>query len=74
MPAHSRSKNGVAELVIGPRDFARARWLAYDPVVHAESPNTQKGRMDCRIKLALGAAEGRTRVSGNDAGESAVSE
>ena len=23
--------------------------------------------MDCRIKHALGAAEGRTRVSGNDA-------
>ena len=29
MPAHSRLKNGVAEPVIGPREFARARWLAY---------------------------------------------
>jgi hypothetical protein len=33
-----------------------------DPVVDAELPR----RMDCRIKHALGAAEGRTRVSGND--------
>jgi hypothetical protein len=29
MPAHSRSKNGVAEPVIGTRDFARSRWLIY---------------------------------------------
>ena len=30
---HSRSKNGVAEPVIGTRDFARSRWLAYDPAI-----------------------------------------
>jgi hypothetical protein len=34
MPGLSRSKDGVAELVIGPRDFARARWLAYVPGIH----------------------------------------
>src|SRR5690348_1566407 len=27
MPAHSRSKNGVAELVIGPATSGRTRWL-----------------------------------------------
>jgi hypothetical protein len=37
MPAHSRSKNGVAEPVIGPATSGRTRWLAYvaghpDPV------------------------------------------
>jgi hypothetical protein len=30
------------------------------------APFTRQGCMDCRIKLARGAAEGRTRVSGND--------
>ena len=34
MPAHSRLKNGVAEPVIGPREFARARWLAYVAGIH----------------------------------------
>ena len=34
MPAHSRLKNGVAEPVIGPRDFTRARWLAYVAGIH----------------------------------------
>jgi len=29
MPAHSRSKNGVAEPVIGPATSGRTRWLAY---------------------------------------------
>jgi hypothetical protein len=33
MPGHSRSKNGVASPVIGPR-FARTRWLAYVPAIH----------------------------------------
>jgi len=31
MPGHSRSKNGVAEPVIGPATSARTRWLAYVP-------------------------------------------
>jgi hypothetical protein len=31
MPGHSRSKNGVAELVIGPATSGRTRWLAYVP-------------------------------------------
>jgi hypothetical protein len=34
MPAHSRSKNGVAELVIGPATSGRARWLAYVAGIH----------------------------------------
>ena len=29
MAAHSRSKNGVAEPVIGPATSGRTRWLAY---------------------------------------------
>ncbi|HEX8828111.1 MAG TPA: hypothetical protein VF778_08365, partial [Xanthobacteraceae bacterium] len=29
MAGHSRSKNGVAELVIGQATSARTRWLAY---------------------------------------------
>jgi hypothetical protein len=29
MPAHSRSQNGVAELVIGPATSGGTRWLAY---------------------------------------------
>jgi hypothetical protein len=33
MAGHSRSKDGVGEPVIGPRDFARARWLAYVPAI-----------------------------------------
>jgi hypothetical protein len=28
MPGHSRSQNGVAELVIGPATSGRTRWLA----------------------------------------------
>jgi hypothetical protein len=34
MPAHSRSKNGVAELVIGPATSGRTRWLAYVAGIH----------------------------------------
>jgi len=34
MAGHSRSENGVAEPVIGTRDFARSRWLAYVPAIH----------------------------------------
>jgi len=30
---HSRSKNGVAELVIGPAISGRTRWLAYGPAI-----------------------------------------
>jgi hypothetical protein len=37
-----------------------------DPVAHADSPRARQCRMDCPIKHALGAAKGRTRVSGND--------
>jgi hypothetical protein len=37
MAGHSRSKNGVAEPVIGPR-YARTRWLACDPVIHVLGP------------------------------------
>jgi hypothetical protein len=44
MPAHSRSQNGVAELVIGPATSGRTRWLAY-----AGGP-CSGGAMDCRIK------------------------
>ncbi|MGA8649559.1 MAG: hypothetical protein WB677_02870 [Xanthobacteraceae bacterium] len=29
LPGHGRSKNGVAELVIGPATSGRTRWLAY---------------------------------------------
>jgi hypothetical protein len=28
-PKHGRSKNGIAELVIGPATFGRTLWLAY---------------------------------------------
>ena len=35
MPGHNRPKDGVAEPVIGTRDFARSRWLAYVPGIHA---------------------------------------
>jgi hypothetical protein len=35
MPGHSRPKDGVAEPVIGTRDFARSRWLAYVQSIHA---------------------------------------
>ena len=31
MPGHGRSKNGVAEPVIGPATLDRTRWLAYVP-------------------------------------------
>ena len=34
MPAHSRSKNGVAEPVIGPATSGRTRWLAYVAGIH----------------------------------------
>jgi hypothetical protein len=34
-PGLSRSKNGVAEPVIGPATSGRTRWLAYDRTVHA---------------------------------------
>ena len=34
MPGHSRSKNGVAEPVIGPATSGRTRWLAYVPGIH----------------------------------------
>jgi len=34
MPGHSRSKNGVAEPVIGPATLGRTRWLAYVPGIH----------------------------------------
>jgi hypothetical protein len=32
---HSRPKDGVAELVIGPATSGSTRWLAYDPAIHA---------------------------------------
>jgi hypothetical protein len=34
MPAHSRSKNGVAEPVIGPATSGRTRWLAHVGGIH----------------------------------------
>jgi hypothetical protein len=34
MPAHSRSKNGVVELVIGPATSGRTRWLACVAGIH----------------------------------------
>jgi ABC-type cobalamin transport system ATPase subunit len=34
MPADSRSKNGVAEPVIGPATAGRTRWLAYVAGIH----------------------------------------
>jgi len=34
MPGHSRSKNGVAEPVIGPVTSGRTRWLAYVPGIY----------------------------------------
>ena len=34
MARHSRPKDGVAELVIGPATSGRARWLAYVPAIH----------------------------------------
>jgi hypothetical protein len=37
MPAHSRSKNGFAELVIGPATLGRTRWLAYVAGIHVFS-------------------------------------
>jgi hypothetical protein len=43
---HSSWKNGVAEPVIGPATSDGTRWLAYDPVVHAEAQLT----MDCRVE------------------------
>ena len=41
---HSRSKNGVAELVIGPATSGRTRWLAYDSRIHAEVPHGLPGQ------------------------------
>ena len=35
MPVQSRSKNGVAEPVIGTRDLARSRWLADVAGIHS---------------------------------------
>jgi hypothetical protein len=35
---------------MGPATLGRTRWLAYDPVVHADSSKVRRGRMDCRIK------------------------
>jgi len=34
MPAHSRSQNGVAELVVGPATSGRTRWLAHVAGIH----------------------------------------
>jgi len=34
MPAHSRSENGIAELVVGPATSGRTRWLAYGAGIH----------------------------------------
>jgi len=34
MPGHSRSKNGVAEPVIGPATSGRTRWLGYVPGIY----------------------------------------
>jgi hypothetical protein len=42
---HSRSSNGVAELVIGPATSGRTRWLAY-----AGGLCKRHDCMDCRIK------------------------
>jgi hypothetical protein len=48
MAGLGRSKNGVAEPVIGTRDFARSRWLAYVPAIHAFEP--RKKDVDARHK------------------------
>jgi hypothetical protein len=47
MPAHSRSQNGVAELVIGPATSGRIRWLAYcgHPRLHAVEEQVVDGRI-----------------------------
>ena len=34
MPVHSRSENGIAELVVGPATSGRTRWLAYGAGIH----------------------------------------
>jgi hypothetical protein len=57
MAGHSRPKDGVAS-------------LAYVPAIHA-LPERSKTWMPGG-KLALGPAEGRTRVAGHDDGESEV--
>jgi len=44
MRGHSRSKNGVAEPVIGPATSGRTRWLAYDPRIHADPTSLGGGR------------------------------
>jgi hypothetical protein len=56
MPAHSRSQNGVAELVIGPATSGRTRWLAYcgHPRLHA----VEEQVVDGRIKSGHGDREG----------------
>ena len=51
MAGHSRPKDGVAS-------------LAYVPAIHALL--LSKKDVDARHKLALGPAEGRTRVAGHD--------
>jgi hypothetical protein len=49
MPAFSRSKNGVAELVIGPATSGRTRWLAYVTGIHVLVPGVKDvdGRNKC---------------------------
>ena len=56
MAGHSRLNDGVAEPVIGTRDFARSRWLAYDPGTHEACRrdtlrlNRRTLIIDCRVK------------------------
>jgi hypothetical protein len=65
MPAHSRSKNGVAEPVIGTRDFARSRWLAYGAGIHdfisehtKDMAGTSPAMTEWRIVRELGCYRG----------------
>jgi hypothetical protein len=50
MAGHSGSKNGVAEPVIGTRDFARSRWLAYVPAISIQLATPGPTHRDCRVK------------------------
>jgi hypothetical protein len=42
MPAHSRSKNGVGEPVIGPATSGRTRWLACVAGIHVLNSRQDK--------------------------------
>jgi len=47
----SRSKNGVAELVIGTHDLARSRWLACIAGISIDVARPCRLNWDCRIKF-----------------------